>query len=1138
MRKAKLTLGLVVIVSVMAGAISVWGQGRTASLTGLVTDPTGAAIPGAQVTIRNTQTNIEQTITTGESGYYTFQVLEVGSYEVVVEQGGFKRTVAEVVLQVGQKGRLDFALGLGAVTETITVEAATPLLTTEEATPGAVVESRMVSDLPLNLRNWDDLLSLVAGVQSERFTESGGGTSGGRTGGFNVHGVRSLQNNFILDGVDNNSISTNVQELTTQVARTSVDTIQEFKISTNPYNAEFGRSPGAAVIVTTKSGTNELHGTVYWFLRNENLDANTFFLNRAGTEKAKNRFNQGGFTVGGPIVKDRVFLFGAYEGTRIDRGVTRIGNSPMPNERIGDFSAAAAIANRIAGDAYATIFDRVGDCQALDPGAFNPDGSFKDNKIPPACIDPVAAAILDLVPFPNFTPTSGQLNTNNFLRLPGLLDDTDNYLIRGDWQVSPNHSVFARWTYIDRDRFDPGTFGGIIDGTSTSSKGQLIMKARAAAIGWTSTFGPRVVNEFRLGWSRNISRGQQAPFGQIPPAAALIPNAPQDPLFSGGFGPIRIQSAGGVPNIANGGGLDHIGSPQFLPKFQLTNQFQWSDTVKVISGPHQMSFGVDVRQPMRNIFLDIPALRGDIRFSGQYTGIGLADFLLGYPFRFQLANPAVVDARIEMFSFFFQDDWKATPKLTVNFGLRYDFAKWPFEGQDRLTNLNPLTGERFTAASAAGFASSTVGRSLVDSDKNNFAPRLGLAYQLTSKTVLRVGYGRFFQLLERAGSEDQLGVNLPWLVDNLAQTSSTTTTINNSRLGTTGFLSLSLDPNSPTLDVTQIRLRAINPDSVTPSVDQWNIGIQRLLPGDIVLTADYVGTKGTHQTVLRNLNQQSFDANGIGTGIAPFPLLGPIEYRDSMGNSNYHGLDFTVEKRFSQGLSFRGSYTFSKSIDFTQEHLFRGSSTSFGQNSNDIRGDRRGPSDFDVRHRLVLSYNYELPVGRNRTYLSEGVAAQLLGGWRISGITNMRTGLPFHIRARSNSGNLGGPRGGLVEAQGDCLRPARKIGSVDQWFDTSAFAVPAPALDPVTLVDRGRLGTCGRNTESGPGYINFDIGLARAFEYFGEGRNLEFRWEIFNLFNTPQFGRPNNNVSSSGFGQITSLSGDPRVMQFALKFIF
>ena len=1114
MRKAKLTLGLFAMVSLLAGAMSVWGQGRTASLTGLVTDPTGAAIPGTQVTIRNTQTNIEQTTTTGESGYYTFQVLEVGSYEVVVEQAGFQRTVAEVVLQVGQKGRLDFALGLGAVTETVTVEAATPLLTTEEASPGAVVEGRMVRDLPLNLRGWDDLLSLVAGVQAERFTESGGGTSGGRTGGFNVHGVRSLQNNFILDGVDNNSISTNVQELTTQVARTSVDTIQEFKITTNPYNAEFGRSPGAAVIVTTKSGTNELHGTVYWFLRNENLDANTFFLNRAGTEKAKNRWNQGGFTVGGPIVKNRAWLFGNYEGTRIDRGVTRIGNSPMPNERIGDFSAAAATANNVT---YATLIDGVGDCV----GQGNP---FPNNQIPANCIDPVAAAILGLVPLPNFTPTSGPLNTSNWLRLPGLLDDTDNILIRGDWQVKPNHNVFVRYTYIDRFRFDPGTFGGIIDGTSTSSKGRLIMKAHAAAIGWTSTFGSRVVNEFRLGWGRNVSRGQQAPFGEIPPAAALIPNAPQDPLFSGGFGPIRIGSAGGVPNPANGGGLDHLGSPQFLPKSQLTNQFQWADTVKVISGSHQMSFGADVRMPMRNIFLDIPALRGDIRFSGQYTGIGLADFLLGYPFRAELSNPAVVDARNEMFSFFFQDDWKATPKLTVNFGLRYDFAEWPFEGQDRMTNLNPATGERFTAASAAGFASSTVGRSLVDSDKNNFGPRLGLAYQLTPETVLRVGYGRFFQLLERAGSEDQLGMNLPWLVNNLVSTSSTTQTINNMRLGTTGFL-LSLDPSAVT--VTDVRLRAVNPDSVTPSVDQWNIGIQRLLPGDIVLTADYVGTKGTHLTVLRNLNQQTFDANGFGTGIVPFPLLGPIEYRDSMGNSIYHGLDFTVEKRFSQGLSFRGSYTFSKSIDFTQEHLFRGTSRSFGQNSNDIRGDRRGPSDFDVRHRLVLSYNYELPVGRNRTYLTQGAAAHILGGWRVSGITNMRTGLPFHIRATQNNGAIGGPRGGLVEAQADCLGPARKIGSVDEWFDTSAFAVPP-----------GRLGTCGRNTESGPGYINFDIGLARAFEYFGEGRSLELRWEIFNVFNTPQFGRPNNNASSSGFGQITSLSGDPRVMQFALKFIF
>lgn len=1105
-------LAIIMCISVLCVGLVVnaLAQVHTASLTGLVTDPAGAVIPGAHVTVKNKATNVEQSALTDTSGYYTFASLPVGTYTVTAEMQGFKKAVREsVVLEVGQKARMDLALEVGAVEESVLVESTVPLLVTQEASPGTVVENRMVTDLPLSLRNWDDLLTLVAGVQGDRYTEEGGGTSAGRTGGVNVHGVRSLQNNFVLDGVDNNSISTNVQELTTQVARPSVDSIQEFRVSTNPYSAENGRSPGSLISVTTRSGSNAFHGTTYWFHRNRVFDANNFFLNRAGREKGQNIQNQFGGNLGGPVVRERAFFFFNYEGTRIRKGTTRLGNVPTPNERIGDFSPAAAAANRTT---YAPLIDRVGDCVGLG----NP---FPGNAIPARCLDPIAQRILRLLPPPNVQTGSGPLNVSNFIRVPSIIDDTDSYTARGDVQLTPRNSLFVRYTLSDRFRFVPGVFGGIVDGTSTSAFGRLSMRGHSAVVGWNATIGTRLVNEFRLGWGRNVSRGVQDPFGANTLAEFGIRGVPDSPIYSGGLPGLVIQSRGGVPNPGDGSGLDRLGSPDFLPKFQITNQFQYTDVVSLSYGAHQMKFGIDLRLPMRNIFLDVPGLRGSWTFDGQRTGIGLADFLLGYPSAAQLSTLTIVDGRIWMLSHFFQDDWKVTPKLTLNLGIRYDFATWPYEGRNRMTNLDPATGRTFTPAN------SPVGKSLVQSDKNNVAPRVGLAYQLTPNTVLRAGYGRFFMLFERAGSEDQLGLNLPWLVNNVVSSTNTAQTANNMRVQT-GF-NLSLDPSA--VNPVTVRLRAVDPKARIPSVDQWNVGFQRLLPGDIMVTMDYVGTKGTHLSVLRNLNQQFFNPNGTGTGILPYPSLGPIEFRENMGNSNYHGMELTVEKRFSHGLSFHGAYTVSKSIDYAMEHLISGGSSSFMQNAHDLR-QQRGRSDYDYRQRLVLSYLYELPFGKGRSYATDGIIAHLVGGWRISGVTNMRTGRPFTVFAGANN-VLVGNRGGLANAVADCLRDGSLPSdqrNVDRWFDPTAYAVPTPA----------RLGNCGRNTLTGPGLVNFDFALARTFEYFGEGRRLEFRWEMFNMFNTPQFGIPERDRSSSAVGRISTLAGDPRVMQFALKFNF
>jgi len=495
-----------------------------------------------------------------------------------------------------------------------------------------------------------------------------------------------------------------------------------------------------------------------------------------------------------------------------------------------------------------------------------------------------------------------------------------------------------------------------------------------------------------------------------------------------------------------------------------------------------------------------------------------------------------------MYSAFFQDDWKITPKLTANLGLRYDYASWPYEGQNRMTNLDPATGLKFTPAN------SDVGRGLVKPDKNNFAPRIGFAYQITPKTVARLGYGRFYMTFARAGSEDQLALNLPFLVNNVATAANNNSTANSIRLNT-GF-NLSLDPTAILSDVTKVRnvrLRAINPDSVEGSVDQWNLGFQREFGRDVVVTIDYVGTKGTHLSTLRNLNQVLFNSNGTvlnvnGSPVVPYPDLGPIEYRENNGNSMYHGMEVSINKRFSRGLSFGAGYNFQKSIDESQEHLASGGTGSFTQNAKDLLRERRGPSDFDVRHRFGGNILYEVPFGKGRSYLTEGALSHIMGGWRVTMLTGMRSGRPFTIRAGGNDTTIGGPRGGgLVSAFADCVGKSELSGdlqNIDNWFDKNAFEVPTAPNPTKNNAVEARLGTCGRNTVRGPDYINFDFQLARVFNYFGENRNLELRWEVFNAFNHAQFGLPERNKSSGSFGRISTLSGDPRLMQFALKFNF
>jgi hypothetical protein len=686
--------------------------------------------------------------------------------------------------------------------------------------------------------------------------------------------------------------------------------------------------------------------------------------------------------------------------------------------------------------------------------------------------------------------------------------------------------MFVRYNWAYHYRDNPGTFSGVAWSQGSSSHGISTLPSQQAAIGYDWVITPRLLNEVRIGWGRNNSRTKQPQLG-IPAdyeADLGVLGVGTDPTFSGGIPGTTIDGGGGMPQPNGGVGNGMLGVPDYLPKWQRTNQFEEVDAMSFTRGTHQFKWGADFHLPMRNIFRDIPGVRGGWVFSGQYTGIPFGDWLLGYPAEVYLTNPLSVDERIWMAGFFFQDTWKATRKLTVNYGLRYDYATWPYSATNALLNLNPATGQTITPAN------SPFGRSLVKPDKRNFGPRLGLAYHVSPNWVLRAGYGRFYQLYEREGSEDMLALNLPYLVNNQIGTGSSTETANSMRVAT-GF-NLSLNP--ATVSRYSVDSRTVNPQDVMPSVDQWSAGVQRMLAGNMMLTVDYVGTKGTHLSLLENGNENTFNPDGTPTGYAPYAPSGwgLIEYRDNGGNSTYHSLQATLEKSMSHGLTLHAAYTYSHMIDEEQDNLYGGDSPTFAEDRYNIRGTARGDSDMDNRHRLAIGYVYQIPPIQALASASGAahVLHQVVRDWRVGGMTTYRTGGPFTVLADQIDTQVEGPYSGLISTHADCLGNgvlSRSARTPMRWFNTSDYALQSVP----------EIGTCGRNTLFGPPLTQFDFSINRSFN-LGEHRRLEARWDMLNAFNTAHFAYPDSEVTDSTFGVISSLAGDPREMQFALKFYF
>ena len=1074
--------------------VAAHGQQDTATIVGTVTDGTGAIVPGATVMVTNVQTNISLTTQTDDRGAFAVPSLRPGEYSLTVELSGFQKTIRTgVILQVAQVARIDLTIQTGQLTETVEVVGNSPILETQTSSRGAVIDEKQIVELPLNGRDYNQLALLSPGVLpgTPRLA------SVNFKGVLNVNGNRTFNNVFLLDGVDNISYSNSFRGENVQLVQPSIEALQEFKIQTNAYSAEFGRSSGAVVNAVIKSGTNSLRGSVYEFLRDDSLDANNFFSNALGAPKPKRERNQFGVAAGGPLVKNRTFWFGDYEGLRDEEGIPRVRQVPTAAEKAGLFSTAVV-------DPFAP---------GRPPFSRNSAGQW---VIPSNRWDPVGAAIVALIPDPNVP------NSTIFASTPVTDTRQDQFDVRIDHQFTPNLSTFGRYSFVDTLTFRPAPLPGLAEGSFNDAFGSNDNRSQGLALGVTWVASSNLVGDIRFGYSRGDYFTNPPNFGIDGAAAVGLRNVPSDPSIVGGVPKVNIQ------------GFDAVGRHTSTPQFQTPRSWNPRATFSWNRGQHFIKFGGEFLHVQTRIN-DLNATIGRMNFENRFTNRAVGDLLLGLPSQLALTSYTVMDQGQDMQFYFVQDDYRITPKLTANIGLRYEYATPPQEKNNQFGNFDPETGTMVFATDG-----DTYERSLIRPDRNNFAPRIGFAYTPVERWVIRGGYGVFYTHTVRQGREGLLGFNPPYLVDNLLQTGVTGAAAVASaapfRL-VNGYPSGLLDPNS--LAPTVLR-RGQDPNQRTPYIQQYNIGAQYELMPDVVLDIAYVGNKGTKLNGFRNLNQRAVINNADGTqaaGARPYPAFGDIQWMENRVDSSYNSLQVRLEKRFSKGLSANVGYTWGEALSDAPDHI----STSGGgagvdtgvfrepQDGNNLRAER-GPSEFDITHRFVASYIWELPFGRGHAIGNDWNRALDLafGGWQLTGIHVIQSGLALTATlGGATVVNLGGERRARPNLVGDPELPSSQR-TIDRWFNTDAFAAFSPAPQA--------FGNAGVGIMRGPGMTSFDFSLSKNFPV-GDRRSIQFRLELFNAFNNANFGPPNIARDSSGFGQILT-AGAARIMQFGLKFYF
>ena len=1143
-RRALLTAIVLALVAVPA-----FGQRDMGTILGTVSDSTGAVVPGATVTISEDATGIEVSVQTNAQGNYIRPLLKPGSYTVAVESEGFKTAIQTgIVLQSASRVQANFSLELGAVTETIEVTAVPPALRTEDTVMGGTLESRQTSELPLGgQRRFAFLARTIPGV-----TPGEPGARDAQGGAFSANGVRSNgQNNFLLNGVDNNVNVIDFINQTAYVVGPSVEAIGEMQILTNGYNAEYGRAAGGVVNVTIKSGTNELHGTLFEFLQNDNINANPWESNRAGNPRGEFRQNQFGAAVGGPLIKNRTFWFADYQGTRIrDAGASSTLTIPTPAFAAGDFSALFDGGNQVATDAEGTpifagqIFDPT---TGRDVGGELVRDPFPNNAIPVSVQDPVSRQFADQFPNENQRFTApGRRPGNNFFKQRNFTRDTDQFDVRVDHRISDKDNVFWSLSWSDEDKFNeaplPGDLGGGgFAGLEEENKSFNTMGS------YTRVWNPSMITETRFSVSRLNTRRLQANSDVNSFERFGIPG--YNPFDQAGDRP-----NGGLPRIMIDNYGNNFGSAEWLPTQEFSRVWDFVQNVSWNKGSHAIKFGFEYR-PIGFPFFQVPAPRGRLRARRNHsnsvlasgpTGDGFAALLLGYfGTGSRISTTNFIESERDAYSWYIQDDWRITSNFTFNFGVRYELTSPIGEKQGRQSNFDrdsatlfipegPFQDEPLAPNVATDFPLLNVDRGNVDYrliswDKTNVAPRVGFAYEFMPQTVLRAGYGIFYGAEENEGGSPNRGEGPPFnqIVDfnidgpfgnfNLPQEGGSPL----NRLSD-GF------PSNPFILPAPISLRGVALNQAQAMVHKWNVNLQRDIGFNTVLEAGYIGSKGQRLKTNWGPNAAVFSPTQ-GDPVRPRRPLPWLNTNTSQtatfGRSNYHALTAKLEKRFSQGVQYLMSYTWSHALTDVNTPLSGGP----GQRDPHNIAASYSSANFDMRHRWVLSGLWELPFGRGKKFGSDmGKALNLLvGGWQINGITTFSTGQPFSLGTNNAiCGCTGATRPDPVPGQDPQQAPSGGR-TPEQWFDINAVADPTP----------GTFGLLGNMSNHRPPIKTIDLSVFKDFD-LSERYRLQFRAEAFNLTNTPMFGQPNGTQGAGAFGEINSTINTPRQMQFALRFMF
>ena len=1107
---------VVVLSILLLMSLPAWAQTTQGGIVGTIRDEKGAAITGAQIAITQAATGLQRQTSTADNGVFRVLALPTGSYEIKADAPGFATaTVKDIEIGVDQVRTIELTLRVGAKTEVLTVEANADLTQTQSSKLGEIIDNRKVEDLPLNGRDFAQLARLNPGVA---VSGGGGGQQGGEgnVSGFSSNGQRSTSNNFLVDGVDNNNyFAGEAAQLP------SIDSIQEFEVQTNTFAAEYGRNSGSVVNLVTKSGTNQLHGSVYEFFRNDVLDARNYF-NDERFPKSAVRLNQFGGTLGGPILRNKTFYFLNYEGFRRKAGITRITNVPTLNQRAGIFTDTAG--NTIT--------------------------------VP---VSTVSAQIFNtLFPPPNLNDPAG-----NFISSPVQSDGTDQFLVKVDHHLRTSDNLSARYSRTRADivfPFTPGQGGTNIPGYGVNDNGT----DHLVAISYTRVLSPRSLNEARIGFTRsNIllttqAGPQAATFGfntGWPAGSPLnLGNIPQL-AFSGGF----VSGSSAVTNL--GGGIDQ-------PNRTAINTYQFIDNFSHTTARHAYKVGGDIRYTQLNRLYDL-AFSGQITFGGGLNTAGpggtnvpnaLIDFAEGLSNgALQFVGDSHRNFRTTDYALFAEDSFKLRRNLTLNYGLRYELNTVLHEAHGRLSSFRPQNFQTFlnpadptiqnnvAALEASGVVLQSGVGDIYDPDYRNIAPRLGLAWDIlgTGKTVLRTGYGIFYETII-GNIPGNVMLNPPFLPDFFNPFP--------------GWPNAFAPSGFPVLTITQQKLR-------TPYAQHYNLEIQHEFPGRMLLELGYVGTSGTKLPRFRQIDQAfitaaqlqnltpdletrlllmglppaaaQFLASNINSNPSTIPFIPNVARTPFFGyaqlfqaedtiSSHYSSLQAKLDKRFSHGLSFLASYTWSHSLDGASVFFGSGANatTIFPQDNYNLKAER-GNSDFDIRQRLSWSFLYELPIPKS-------VPKSLGSGWQIGGILTLQTGQPFSVLTGqdNSSTGLGNDRPNLVGA------PNSGPHTVQRWFNTAAFVPNAPLT----------FGNAGRNIVVGPGYRDFDFSILKNTK-IGERANLQFRTEFFNIFNHPSFALPSNILAAPNFGTLFQTpdaaqnnvglgSGGPRLIQFALKVSF